>query len=67
MNHGRWNEEEKKLYDEYIIKYQNMKQRFKLISLHIPTRTAVQIRTHHQKEFQKKLKLALILLNLSRL
>ena len=31
MNHGRWNEEEKKLYDEYIIKYQNMKQRFKLI------------------------------------
>jgi hypothetical protein len=44
-----------------------MKQRFKLISLHIPTRTAVQIRTHHQKEFQKKLKLASILLNLSRL
>jgi hypothetical protein len=66
MNHGRWNEEEKKLYDEYIIKYQNMKQRFKLISLHIPTRTVVQIRTHHQKEFQKKNKLASILLKLSR-
>lgn len=67
MNHGRWNEEEKRLYDKYILEYKNMKQRFKLISLHITTRTAVQIRTHHQKEFQKKLKLASILLKLSRL
>lgn len=66
MNHGRWNEEEKRLYDKYILEYKNMKNIFKLISLHITTRTTIQIRTHHQKEFKNKNKLALILLKLSR-
>ena len=66
INHGKWDEEEKKLYDKYILKYKNMKTPFKLISLHITTRTSIQIRTHHQKEFQKKLKIASILLKLSK-
>lgn len=67
MNYGRWNEEEKRLYEKYILKYKNMANPYKLISLHIKTRTIVQIRTHHQKEFQKKLNFASILLKLSRL
>lgn len=67
MNIGRWNKEEKRLYDKYILKYKNIRNRYKLISEHIKTRTAVQIRTHHQKEFQKKLEIALILIKLSKL
>jgi hypothetical protein len=67
MNIGRWSEEERRLYDKYILKYKNIKNRYKLISKHIKSRTTVQIRTHHQKEFQKKLNIALILLELSKL
>lgn len=67
MNIGRWNKEEKRLYDKYILKYKNIRHPYKLISGHIKTRTTVQIRTHHQKEFQKKLEIALILLMLSKL
>ena len=67
MNIGRWNKEEKRLYDKYILKYKNVRNRYKLIAGHIKTRTTVQIRTHHQKEFQKKLDIALILLMLSKL
>ena len=67
MNHGRWTEEEKKIYNKYILEYKNTANPYKFISFHIKTRTVVQIRTHHQKEFQKKLNFASILLKLSKL
>lgn len=61
MNRGKWNKEEIKLYDKYTLIYKN---NYKLMSFYITTRSAIQIRSRHQKEFQKKIKFALILLKL---
>ncbi len=58
---GAWTLFEHNLYLKYHNKYGNNWQK---ISKLIPTRTRIQIRTHHQKEIDKIKKIALILITL---
>lgn len=58
---GSWTRYEHNLYLKYHTKYGN---NWLKIAKFIPTRTHVQIRTHHQKEIEKIQKVALILCKL---
>lgn len=61
MNYGRWSREEHRNYLKYYQLYPN---HWKKIATFIPTRTTIQVRTHHQKINKTDIKYALILMNL---
>lgn len=56
MNNGFWTNEENLIYYKYLSLYQINsvnKINYKDLSNIMKTRTPVQIRTHHQKEYKK--------------
>lgn len=67
MNNGFWTNEENLIYYKYLSLYQINsvnKINYKDLSNIMKTRTPVQIRTHHQKEYKKILEDVELLLQL---
>jgi len=67
MNYGFWTNEENLIYYKYLSLYQINgvnKINYKDLSNIMKTRTPVQIRTHHQKEYKKILEDTKLLLKL---
>lgn len=67
MNSGHWTNQEKKKYYKYISFYKinnTNKLNYKILSFIIKTRTKIQIRSFHQKEYKKIVNDANLLYNL---
>jgi len=67
MNYGKWNNSENMIYYKYlsIYKINNInKINYRELAKVLKTRSYVQIRSHHQKEYKKILNDAQLILNL---
>ena len=64
MNSGIWTKNEQKIYTQYILHIINKKISIQELSLIMKTRNISQIKSHHQKSYNKIKKISLILLQI---